>query len=119
VRELANALQKALIFNRGRPVSQEDIARVSLMVPPPGQTPEKSDLLGGALRIWARNLLRSGNTFDSAMEQFSAMLITQALNLNVGNRSRAAKMLGLSRPTLIAKIEKYGIRFETSAVSGE
>jgi len=53
------------------------------------------------------------------MEQFSAVLITEALNISGGNRSRAAKLLGLSRPTLMAKIEKYRIRFETSAISEE
>jgi DNA-binding protein Fis len=31
-----------------------------------------------------------------------------------GNRSRAARLLGLSRPTLNAKIEKYNLQIETS-----
>jgi DNA-binding protein Fis len=31
-----------------------------------------------------------------------------------GNRSRAAKLLGLSRPTLHAKIDKYQIQIETT-----
>lgn len=118
VRELANAVQKALIFNRGGPVSHEDIARVSGIA-----SVEKPDLPEEAIRTWVRDLLNShegaSGTYDSAMDQFSAMLITEALNLNGGNRSRAAKMLGLSRPTLIAKIEKHRIRFETSAISEE
>jgi len=117
VRELANAVQKALIFNRGGPVSKEDFARVSGIVPD-----QKPDLPEETIRAWLREYLTSpegAGTFDSAMDQFSAMLITEALNLNGGNRSRAAKMLGLSRPTLIAKIEKHRIRFETSAISEE
>jgi nitrogen regulation protein NR(I) len=121
VRELANAVQKALIFNRGGPVSQEDIARVSEIVP--DRKAEKLELPEDAIRAWVRNLLSSQesdfNNFDSAMEQFSTMLITEALNMSGGNRSRAAKLLGLSRPTLLAKIEKYRIRFETSAISEE
>jgi two-component system nitrogen regulation response regulator GlnG len=121
VRELANALQKALIFNRGGPVSIEDIARVSGIAP--DRTAEKADLPEETIRAWIRGYLSSHegglSMFDSAMEQFSAMLITEALNLNGGNRSRAAKMLGLSRPTLMAKIEKHRIRFETSAISEE
>jgi nitrogen regulation protein NR(I) len=121
VREFANAVQKALIFNRGGPVSQEDIARVSAIVR--DQKPQKPDLPEETIRTWIRRYLDSQeggfSTFDSAMEQFSAMLITEALNLNGGNRSRAAKMLGLSRPTLLAKIEKHRIRFETSAISEE
>jgi two-component system nitrogen regulation response regulator GlnG len=117
VRELANAVQKALIFNRGGPVSREDFARVSGIAPD-----QKPDLPEDTIRAWLRQYLTSqegAGTFDSAMDQFSAMLITEALNLNGGNRSRSAKMLGLSRPTLIAKIEKHRIRFETSAISEE
>ena len=48
------------------------------------------------------------------MDSFASMLIGEALNLTGGNRSQAAKLLGLSRPTLHSKIEKYGIRLETS-----
>ena len=117
VRELANAVQKALIFNRGGPVSHEDIARVSGIAS--NKAAERPNPPEEAIRTWIRNFLNSGNTFDSAMEQFSAMLITEALNLNGGNRSRAAKVLGLSRPTLMAKIEKHRIHFETSAISEE
>jgi nitrogen regulation protein NR(I) len=121
VRELANAVQKALIFNRGGPVLLEDIARVSAIAQ--ALTAQKPDLPEEAIRTWIRRCLNSreagSSTFDSAMEQFSAMLITEALNLNGGNRSRTAKMLGLSRPTLMAKIEKHRIRFETSAISEE
>ncbi len=121
VRELANAAHKALIFNPGGPVSHEDISRVSGIVP--DKKVEKPDLPEDAIRTWVRNLLNSQqggfSTFDSAMEQFSVMLITEALNMSAGNRSRAAKLLGLSRPTLTARIEKYRIRFETSAKSEE
>jgi DNA-binding protein Fis len=48
------------------------------------------------------------------MDKFAGMLISEALNLTGGNRSRAAKLLGLSRPTLHSKIEKYRLKFETS-----
>ena len=36
-------------------------------------------------------------------------LIIQALKLSNGNRTRAARFLGISRPTLIYRLEKYGI----------
>ena len=39
--------------------------------------------------------------------------VKQALEATGGNRSQAARLLGLSRPTLIAKIEKYGLRIES------
>ena len=121
VRELANAVHKALILNRGGPVSPDEIMRVSAVAG--NKTAERPDLSEETVRVWVRNYLNSrqggSHTFDYAMDEFSAMLITEALNLNGGNRSRAAKMLGLSRPTLIAKIEKHRIRLETLATSGE
>jgi len=36
------------------------------------------------------------------------------LNASGGNRTQASKMLGLSRPTLLAKIEKYALKIKTS-----
>jgi two-component system NtrC family response regulator/two-component system nitrogen regulation response regulator GlnG len=37
-------------------------------------------------------------------------LIVQALERCGGNRAQAAKLLGMSRPTMIYRIEKYGIK---------
>jgi DNA-binding protein Fis len=42
------------------------------------------------------------------------MLIKEVLNYTDGNRSRAAKLLGITRPTLHSKIEKYQLSFKTS-----
>ena len=47
------------------------------------------------------------------MDRFGHMVIRLALEATGGNRSQAARLLGLSRPTLIAKIEKYGLRIES------
>jgi len=48
------------------------------------------------------------------MDHAAAALIGEALNIAGGNRSKAAKILGVSRPTLHSRIEKYGIEMETS-----
>ncbi|MGA8180967.1 MAG: helix-turn-helix domain-containing protein [Desulfobacterales bacterium] len=48
------------------------------------------------------------------MERFANIIISEALNFTGGNRSQAAKLLGLSRPTLHSKIEKFGLEFTTS-----
>lgn len=119
VRELSNTIQKALIFNRGGPVSPEDIERASGIER--AASVEKPDAPEEALRSWVRELLASegGDLFDWAMEQFSAMLIDEALKITGGNRTRAAKLLGLSRPTLLSKIEKHRIRVEASAAGDE
>jgi DNA-binding protein Fis len=51
--------------------------------------------------------------FTSVADRFAKILISEALNLTGGNRTRAAKLLGVSRPTLLAKIAKYHLRTET------
>jgi DNA-binding protein Fis len=54
------------------------------------------------------------NIYDSLMDFFSTALIREALNMTDGNRTHGAKLLGISRPTLIAKIEKHGLKFQTT-----
>ena len=119
VRELENTIQKALIFNRGAPVSTEDISQaISGKVPTKGTGSEAGD---EAVRNWIRQLLSHDNTenmFDSCIDRFASMTIGEALNITGGNRSRAAKLLGLSRPTLHSKIEKYKLKLETSVKKG-
>jgi nitrogen regulation protein NR(I) len=115
VRELANTIQKAVIFNRGAPLSLEDITlAISKRSPSTGDGDERHDLL--LRRIVHRFLVNSSgeNNYDSILDQIAGIIISEALNLSDGNRSRAAKLLGLSRPTLHSKIEKYGLKFETS-----
>lgn len=114
IRELANTIQKTLIFNRGAPVCPEDITN-AISGRNIGRVldQETSDQ---AIRQWVRETLASKtekNVFDSCMDRFASILISEALNFAGGNRSRTAKVLGLSRPTLHSKIEKYGLELET------
>ncbi|MFH1568082.1 MAG: helix-turn-helix domain-containing protein, partial [Gemmatimonadota bacterium] len=39
-------------------------------------------------------------------------------HMTAGNQTHAARLLGLSRPTLQAKMERYAIRRETSVREG-
>ena len=117
VRELSNTIHKALIFNRGGPLSAEDICRSMDEKAPNGISVSDDENMDELLRHWVRHLLISKNVenkFDTSIDRFSAILVSEALNLSSGNRSRAAKLLGISRPTLHAKIEKYELKLETS-----
>jgi len=113
VRELGNTIQKALIFNRGAPISKEDI----LQAISDRNTVDAIDSKKGeqAIRQWVRQALNSrsnANLFDDCLDHFASIVISEALNITGGNRSQAAKRLGLSRPTLHSKIEKYGLKIE-------
>ena len=117
IRELANTIQKALIFNRGAPICEKDITQtLDAESAVAAASPEDAD---DAIRQWARNVLNSGdqkNLFDSCMDRVSGVLISEALRMTGGNRSRAAQLLGMSRPTLHAKIDKHHLRIETTVV---
>ncbi len=73
------------------------------------------------IRHWIRGTLDSRpqeHLFEGCMDRFASILISEALLVTGGNRSKAAKLLGVSRPTLHSKIEKYNLRFETSIREG-
>jgi nitrogen regulation protein NR(I) len=115
VRELGNTIQKALIFNRGAAICKEDVLQAIQ-----GNNAHHSinyEKDEQAMRQWARKILTSPydeKRFDNCMDRFANIIISEALNFTDGNRSQAAKLLGLSRPTLHSKIEKFGLELKTS-----
>ena len=115
IRELANTLQKALIFNRSAPLSLADITQAAgVYAKHPHHNEAACD---DSIRAWIRNLLSKGrqeNLFENCMDHFGSLLVGEALKLTGGNRSQAAKLLGMSRPTLHTKIDKYNLKIETS-----
>ncbi|MDM8525137.1 sigma-54 dependent transcriptional regulator [Desulfococcaceae bacterium HSG8] len=118
VRELSNVIQKALIFNRGAPLSPDDITQAIIEKKPGSGTDENENNSNKVLQELARRELTGSsrkNMFEWCIDHFASIVIREALNLTDGNRSRAAKLLGLSRPTLHSKIEKYRIKLKTSA----
>jgi len=117
VRELGNLVQMALIFSRGSVITLENKFLQAIRDTNHGQKRE-TEMSQEAMRNWVRSALQSDgekDVFVSLIDHFSGIIISEALNLTGGNRSQAAKLLGLSRPTLLAKIEKYGITIEASA----
>ncbi len=114
VRELANTIQKALIFSRGYPIRAEDI---SPPVTAEAAISESDDgTVKEVIRRWIRKALVSGSgdtMYDALMDYFGGAVVGEALELTDGNRTRSAKLLGISRPTLQSKIEKYCLRIET------
>ncbi len=118
VRELANTIQKALIFSQGAPFTEDDIIR-SMDAHHGHRKASRASAAEGfesGLREWVHQMLVSAgeeNLFDSIMDYFGGIVTREALNITEGNRTQAAKILGLSRPTLLARIERYGLKIQT------
>ena len=97
VRELQNCIEKAVILSEGTVLTAEDMdARLRSEASDPG--PGVADgaapgLTGGSLR---------GSDDEER-------LVRDAMERTGGNISAAAKLLGVSRPTLYAKLKKYGL----------
>ncbi|MGE5257158.1 MAG: sigma-54-dependent transcriptional regulator, partial [Hyphomicrobiales bacterium] len=102
VRELANAIQKALIFNRGAPIQPQEILQ-AVGAEAAGAEALSLRETDQVLKKWAREMISASdeaNTFDAIMDHFASILVGEALTMTRGNRSQAARLLGLSRPTL-------------------
>jgi transcriptional regulator with PAS, ATPase and Fis domain len=114
VRELANVIKKALIFSRGYPIRPEEISQ-AIGAQGAAKAAQAKDA-ESIIRNWIRQDLitqAEDNVFDGFMDRFASLIVQEALDLTGGNRSQAAKLLGLSRPTLQAKIDKYRLKMET------
>jgi len=113
IRELSNLIQKVLIFNRGAPVSIADLEQV-INKKEKNKSTEAVGLKD--IKAWVKQLLShnpENYNFDYFIDVVSGIVVAEALKITNGNRSQAAKVLSISRPTLHAKIDKYNIKLKT------
>ncbi len=96
VRELRNAIERVILMEDGQEIQPAHLTFLGLAQP--------ENRVQAAVEP-GMQLPAAGLNLDGLIKG----LITQALKLNHGNRTRAAKFLGISRPTLIYRLEKYGI----------
>lgn len=115
VRELKNCMERALIFCDSSTLEAEHL---------PGQY-----LLGGSLESLDLALTsrpapdRASHmtpgpsaSIRAAKEELERRLISEAINKTGGNRSEAARMLGLKRRTLYNRLDKLGLDSDADTV---
>jgi two-component system, NtrC family, response regulator AtoC len=93
VRELENVTERAVLLAKGKWITPEDLPIHIVTGEGVSSSLDAAQTL--SIKKASRNLERD--------------LIRRALELTGGNRSRAAKILEVSRPMLIAKIREYGL----------
>lgn len=93
VRELSHAIERAVLMNAG------DVLDASSL-----------NLNAGAIGVGAGAMpVTAVDNASMNVDQAEAQLVKQALEQTGGNIQRAATLLGLSRPALYRRMEKYGI----------
>jgi DNA-binding NtrC family response regulator len=99
VRELENALERALILAGSDPIGVEHLSFAR------GAAAAPAAVAGGAPG-WVPVIPPEG----LSLEVLERELIVQALERAAGNKSRAARLLGLTRRTLYSRMERHGLR---------
>jgi DNA-binding NtrC family response regulator len=91
VRELRNTIEQMVVLGRGERLTLRDVPAA---------------IRGGA-DLTKISVVRPGTTMT--VEEAERQLIVQALREMNGNRTRAAKKIGISRRTLHRKLKQYGL----------
>ena len=89
IRELQNCIEKAVILSEGSVLTVKDI---------------QTDVRSGSGMM---NTVSPGSAGDLSVDEESQ--VREAMARCNGNISAAAKLLGVSRPTMYAKLKKYGL----------
>ena len=97
IRELQNCIEKAVILSEGTVLTAKDLQLDAGSQP--GMRGTGSGMRGTG----------SGMTDDCHSERSEESKVREAMERAGGNISAAAKLLGVSRPTLYAKLKKYDI----------
>lgn len=102
VREMINKIQHAVMHNRTGALTLDDF---------PGLMPG-SLLPNQIIRRIGNNQFALNGIFHSfpTVDEVETLLVNEAMTLTEGNRSMAAKMLGISRPTLQKRMEQIAAR---------
>ncbi|MGH7860541.1 MAG: sigma-54-dependent Fis family transcriptional regulator, partial [Candidatus Binatia bacterium] len=109
VRELRNWVERALYTVKGPQITLEDCLRISY-----GRSVDDSEQ---AARETSDVPSPPPGTPAARLRDLERDAILNALRASRGNVTRAAKMLGISRPTIYDKMRRYGIGERSSFVA--
>ena len=97
VRELKNVIKRAVLLSHNGYITKDNLILLSS-----NSVSQKEE--------WnVKNLIKDGKTLDKMIEKFEIEIIIEILKETNGNKTKAAKMLGLSRYTLYRKLKILGL----------
>ncbi len=111
VRQLENAIERAIVLSAGRPVlTREDFGFLADRVPEGealiASLPPVSEPLSGAGAPVPLDLPPEGLDLNQVVSDVEKKLMLQSLQITRGNKKRAAELLGLKRTTFLEKMKR-------------
>ena len=97
VRELEHTLERAMILAGAEPIEPEHLSFAR---------PESMGGVAAGAHPWVPEIPAEG----LSLEVLERELILKALDMARGNKSQAARLLGLTRRTLYSRMERHGLR---------
>jgi two-component system response regulator AtoC len=94
VRELENTVQRAVVMCQGGVITSEHIVISSF---------------ADRQVVDIARLVREGSPLAEILGQIEKMALTEAIQVAEGDRSHAARLLGLERPVFYEKLKEYGL----------
>jgi DNA-binding NtrC family response regulator len=99
VRELKNAIERAILLCDGGLITRDHLPKPVAVPDAAGENGHTKGANGGG----------NGGSETVHLGTTERRLIEQALSQAKGNKSKAARLLGLTRAQLYSRLEKYGI----------
>ena len=116
VRELRNTIERAVLLNAGGPISVDDLTAGERRYAPAKSVPDTDmddfgPLTGVPTRLRqpVQDSDTDGNNLKDELKKIEYRRILEALKVSGGNQTKAAKLLGISRRTLINRLDEYRI----------
>jgi DNA-binding NtrC family response regulator len=109
VRQLRNVLRKALLLARGLVMSPEVIREALAQMTPPRPAVDQTFPVYVSKLLSRARVSGLENVRETLIEMTDRELYTQAIDRAKGDQSKAARWLGVSRPTMLEKLRKFGL----------